>query len=82
MNPSLDPILRPRSIAVIGASRQPGTVAHEVVASLVRCGFTGAVWNLDMKVFWEAVQISRRLGIDVKTIRNKLKTYGDAGMGR
>jgi aldehyde:ferredoxin oxidoreductase len=27
-------------------------------------GFTGAVWNLDMKVFWEAVLISRKLGID------------------
>jgi aldehyde:ferredoxin oxidoreductase len=27
-------------------------------------GFTGSVWNLDMKVFWEAVLLSRKLGID------------------
>lgn len=27
-------------------------------------GFTGSVWNLDMKIFWEAVLISRKLGID------------------
>jgi acetate---CoA ligase (ADP-forming) len=46
---SLDAILRPRSIAVIGASRQPGTIAHEVVASLVRCGFTGPVFPINPK---------------------------------
>jgi aldehyde:ferredoxin oxidoreductase len=37
-------------------------------AGFVTCepwsGFTGAVWNLDMKVFWEAVLLSRKLGID------------------
>ena len=44
-----DPILRPRSIAVIGASRTPGTVAHEIVASLVRCGFTGPVYPVNPK---------------------------------
>ncbi|MEZ4455216.1 MAG: CoA-binding protein, partial [Gemmatimonadales bacterium] len=46
---SLDPILRPRSIAVVGASRTPGTIAHEIVASLVRCGFTGAVYPVNPK---------------------------------
>ena len=49
MPTSLDAILRPQSIAVIGASRQPGTVAHEIVASLVRCGFTGAVYPVNPK---------------------------------
>jgi aldehyde:ferredoxin oxidoreductase len=27
-------------------------------------GFTGSIWNLDMKVFWEAVLACRKLGID------------------
>lgn len=27
-------------------------------------GYTGAIWNLDMKVFWEAVLETRKLGID------------------
>jgi aldehyde:ferredoxin oxidoreductase len=27
-------------------------------------GYTGAIWNLDMKVFWEAVLLSRKMGID------------------
>lgn len=49
LRPDLDAILRPRSIAVIGASRTPGTVAHEVVASLVRCGFTGPVYPINPK---------------------------------
>ena len=49
MRPNLDSILRPRSIAVVGASRTPGTVAHEIVASLVRCGFTGPVYPINPK---------------------------------
>lgn len=46
---SMDSILRPRSIAVIGASRTPGTIGHEIVASLVRGGFTGAVHPVNPK---------------------------------
>lgn len=29
-------------------------------------GFTGAVWNLDMDVFWEATQMVNKMGIDCK----------------
>jgi acetyltransferase len=36
-------------VAVIGASRTPGTIGHEIVASLVRCGFTGAVYPVNPK---------------------------------
>jgi acetyltransferase len=43
----LDPILRPSSIAVIGASRTPGTVPHELVANLIRGGFTGPVYPVN-----------------------------------
>jgi aldehyde:ferredoxin oxidoreductase len=31
-------------------------------------GFTGSVWNLDMKVFWEAVLLSRKLGLDATEV--------------
>jgi acetyl coenzyme A synthetase (ADP forming)-like protein len=44
---SLRPILAPTSLAVVGASRTPGTIGHEIVASLVRCGFTGAVYPVN-----------------------------------
>ena len=47
MSGSLRPILAPASLAVVGASRTPGTIGHEIVASLVRCGFTGAVYPVN-----------------------------------
>ncbi len=43
----LDSILRPRSIAVIGASREPRTIGFEIVSSLVRCGFSGPVYPVN-----------------------------------
>jgi acetyl coenzyme A synthetase (ADP forming)-like protein len=43
----LDPMLRPRSIAVIGASRSPRSIGHEVLANLVRHGFTGPVYPVN-----------------------------------
>lgn len=47
MSGSLRPILAPDSLAVVGASRTPGTIGHEIVASLVRCGYTGAVYPVN-----------------------------------
>src|SRR3954468_13595611 len=41
--PALDAIFRPRSIAVIGASRRRGTIAGEVFHNLLTSGFPGAV---------------------------------------
>ena len=40
---SIRRILSPTSIAVVGASRTPGTIGYELVHNLVRGGFTGAV---------------------------------------
>jgi len=44
---SLDPILKPRTIAVVGASRTPNTIGHQIVANLVDRGFTGAVYPVN-----------------------------------
>ncbi|HMV32612.1 MAG TPA: acetate--CoA ligase family protein, partial [Gemmatimonadales bacterium] len=41
---TLDPILAPRTIAVIGASRAPNTIGHQILANLVTYGFTGTVY--------------------------------------
>ncbi|MFO0556519.1 MAG: acetate--CoA ligase family protein [Polyangiales bacterium] len=49
MNDSLDPLLKPRSVAVIGASRQRGTIAAEVFHNLVTGGFQGAVYPVNPK---------------------------------
>jgi acetate---CoA ligase (ADP-forming) len=44
---TLDPILKPRSVAVIGASRRPDTIGHEILANIVKYGFTGAVYPVN-----------------------------------
>ena len=44
---SLDPVLKPRSVAVIGASRTRGTIGAEVFHNLVASGFTGAVYPIN-----------------------------------
>jgi acetyl coenzyme A synthetase (ADP forming)-like protein len=44
---SMHRLLRPRSVAVIGASRRPGTIGHELVRNLVRSGFQGPVYPVN-----------------------------------
>ncbi|MCM3883628.1 acetate--CoA ligase family protein [Frankia sp. R82] len=39
----IDRLLHPRVVAVVGASREPGTVGHEVFRRLLASGFTGTV---------------------------------------
>jgi len=46
---SLDPILNPRSIAVVGASRRPGSIGNTVLRHLVQAGFTGPVYPVNPK---------------------------------
>src|SRR5438105_15669990 len=43
----LNAIFRPRSVAVIGASRRRGTIAGEVFHNLVSHGFPGAVYPVN-----------------------------------
>jgi acetyltransferase len=45
----LDGLFRPRSVAVIGASRRPGSIGRQVVANLVGGGFTGPVYPVNPK---------------------------------
>jgi RimJ/RimL family protein N-acetyltransferase len=40
-------LLSPRSVAVIGAGRDPGSVGHDVVRNLQRAGFQGPVWPVN-----------------------------------
>jgi len=44
---SMQRLLRPRSVAVIGASRKAGTVGHELVRNLVLGGFQGPVYPVN-----------------------------------
>lgn len=44
---SLAAVLRPRTVAVVGAGRRPGSVGHEIVSSLLRADFSGAVYPVN-----------------------------------
>ncbi|MCK5713806.1 MAG: CoA-binding protein, partial [Hyphomicrobiaceae bacterium] len=46
---SLDPILRPRSMAVIGASRNPNTIGWHILDNLLQNGFHGPVYPVNPK---------------------------------
>ncbi len=48
-NRTLDPILRPQSIAVIGASRRPGTIGYQIVDNLIRHGYEGVIYPVNPK---------------------------------
>jgi acyl-CoA synthetase (NDP forming)/GNAT superfamily N-acetyltransferase len=41
---SVDRLLAPRSIVVVGAGREPGGMGHEVFRNLLRAGFAGPVY--------------------------------------
>jgi acetyltransferase len=43
----LGPLLAPRTIAVIGASRRPGNMGHNIVANLIESGYTGTVYPVN-----------------------------------
>jgi acetyltransferase len=47
MPTSLDPLFRPESVAVIGASRNPGTIGYQIVDNLVRHGYKGVVYPVN-----------------------------------
>jgi acyl-CoA synthetase (NDP forming)/GNAT superfamily N-acetyltransferase len=44
---SMTPLLRPRSIAVIGASRKPGSIGHELLRNLLLSEFAGPVYPVN-----------------------------------
>lgn len=47
--PSLDRLLRPRSVAIVGASDKPGALGASVLANLVRQGFAGDIHLVNPK---------------------------------
>jgi acetyltransferase len=40
-------MLAPESIAVLGASRDPGRIGHQILLNIIRRGFTGAVYPVN-----------------------------------
>ena len=46
---SLDALFRPRSVAVVGASRSPGSLGNGIVRNLVEGGFAGPIYPVNPK---------------------------------
>lgn len=44
-----DSILRPHSIAIIGASRHPNTIGYQILDNLIRYGFNGPLYPVNPK---------------------------------
>jgi len=44
---TLDPIFRPRSVAVIGASRRKQTIGHEILRNMIAFEFAGTVYPVN-----------------------------------
>lgn len=71
---------RPRQVAVIGASSQPGKVGYDVLYNLVKRGFSGQVYPvnpnadtiLDTPVVREISQLPQGLDLAVVSVKAKL----------
>ena len=46
---SLDPLFKPRSIAIIGASARPLTIGHRILTNLMEHGFNGPLFPVNPK---------------------------------
>ncbi len=44
---SINALLKPRSIAIIGASRRPGKIGHEILRNIIYFGFGGRVYPVN-----------------------------------
>lgn len=44
---SLDKVFKPRSIAIIGASRKKQTIGREIIHNLIEYEFTGAIYPVN-----------------------------------
>jgi acetate---CoA ligase (ADP-forming) len=47
MRTGLDAILKPRSVAIIGASRKPGSIGREIIHNLIDFGFQGPIYPVN-----------------------------------
>lgn len=46
-NPALDAILRPKSVAIVGASGTPGKIGYTVVYNLIKDGYQGKIYPVN-----------------------------------
>ncbi|MBN2210940.1 MAG: acetate--CoA ligase family protein [Sedimentisphaerales bacterium] len=90
----LEALFTPQTIAVIGASRTPGKVGHEIVANLINSGFEGTIVPVnpsanevlglkcypDLKTFGQKVDLSI-ISVPTGLVKTALEGSIQAGCG-
>lgn len=46
---SLEILFNPRAIAIVGVSKTPGRIGHEIMSNIVKCGFRGPIYPITHK---------------------------------
>src|SRR5436309_3175435 len=80
---SLDPIFRPRSIAVVGASRRPNSIGRELIRNLIEFEYAGKVFPVNpkadviasMKCYRSVSAIPDPIDLAVLVVPNDLLEY-------
>jgi len=47
VDPQLDALFKPKSIAVVGASRKPGKIGYEILRNLIEYGYKGKIYPVN-----------------------------------
>ena len=90
----LDALLTPKAVAVIGASRTPGKVGHELVANLIDSGFKGPIVPInpsadevldlpcfpDLKTYGKEIDLSI-ISVPTPLVRSAIEDSIAAGAG-
>ncbi|MEM2454173.1 MAG: CoA-binding protein, partial [Ignisphaera sp.] len=58
MDKSLEYLFKPKSVAIIGASREPGKVGHAILKNIIESGYKGKIYPVNPKA-------DKILGLDV-----------------
>lgn len=93
MDDVLTRLLRPKGIAVIGASTKPGKIGHTVVKNLIESGYKGGIYPvnptaeeiLGLKVYKSVLDIPDELDaaaitVPAKFVLNVIKECGEKGI--
>jgi len=63
VDPNIEALFRPRSVAVIGASEKPGKIGYAIMKNLVEYGYEGKIYPVNIK------------GVEIKIGNRVFKSY-------
>ncbi len=49
VDPNIEALFKPRSIAVVGASRHPGKIGYTILKNIIECGYKGKIYPVNPK---------------------------------